>query len=96
VLVEDVAHVFRAPNPYNWRRTVTIFNGMFGRGTYGAVRSFTDARFRDRNAEYVDARFPDGETFSILARVRIVMGEVLTPDLTLPETRLHEWPEAAT
>jgi transcriptional regulator with XRE-family HTH domain len=93
-LVEDVAHIFRVRNPYNWRRTVTIFNGMFGRGTYGAVRALTDASFRDRNAEYLDQRFPDGETFSILARVRIRGGEVLTPDLTVAETRLHEWPEA--
>ena len=93
-LVEDVAHFYRAPNPYNRLRTVTIFNGMFGRGTYGAVRSLTDERFRDRNGGYLAARFVSRDTFSILTSVQIVRGEVLpTPDWTVPETRLHEWPE---
>ncbi|MEV4511652.1 helix-turn-helix transcriptional regulator [Dactylosporangium sp. NPDC049525] len=92
-LVEDVAHFYRAPNPYNRLRTVTIFNGMFGRGTYGAVRSLTDERFRDRNGGYLAARFASRDTFSILTSVQIVRGEVLTPDWTVPETRLHEWPE---
>ncbi|MFB9177346.1 helix-turn-helix transcriptional regulator [Dactylosporangium sucinum] len=91
-LVEDVAHFYRAPNPYNRLRTVTIFNGMFGRGTYGAVRSLTDERFRDRNGGYLASRFADRDTFSILTSVQIVRGEVLTPDWTVPETRLHEWP----
>jgi transcriptional regulator with XRE-family HTH domain len=92
-LVSDVAHLFRGPSPLNWKRTVTIFNGMFGRGTYGAVRILTDARFRDRNADYLRGRF-HGDTYSVLARVQIVMREVVTPDLTVRETRLHEWPEA--
>jgi hypothetical protein len=72
---------------------VTMFNGAFGRGTYGAVRILTDARFRDRNADYLMQRFA-GDTYSILARVRIVMREVVTPDLTVDDTRLHEWPDA--
>jgi transcriptional regulator with XRE-family HTH domain len=93
-LVEDVAHFHRAPNPYNRLRTVTIFNGMFGRGTYGAVRSLTDERFRDRNGGYLATRFAQRDTFSILTSVQIVRGEVLTPDWTVPETRLHEWPES--
>src|SRR5439155_8253552 len=84
MLVEDVAHFFRAPNPFNRKRTVTICNGMFSRGTYGAVRALTDSRFRDRNAEYIHERFPRGDTFSILTRVPILNGEVLTPDWTLP------------
>ncbi|UWP82116.1 XRE family transcriptional regulator [Dactylosporangium fulvum] len=92
-LVEDVAHFYRAPNPYNRLRTVTIFNGMFGRGTYGAVRSLTDERFRDRNGGYLATRFAGRDTFSILTSVQIVRGEVLTPDWTIPATRLHEWPE---
>src|SRR5207244_2868826 len=37
-LVEDVGHFFRGSNPYNTKRTVTICAGLFGRGTYGAVR----------------------------------------------------------
>jgi transcriptional regulator with XRE-family HTH domain len=93
-LLEDVAHFFRGPSPYNRKRTLTICNGMFGRGTYGAVRTLTDARFRDRNADYVRSRFPDSDTFSILSRVHVVGGKVLTPDWTVAEARLHEWPEA--
>lgn len=93
-LLEDIAHFVRGPNPYNQRRTVTLCNGMYARGVYGAVRALTDAGFRDRNARYIRSRFAPGDTFSILARVRVVAGEVLTPDWTLPGTVLHEWPEA--
>jgi hypothetical protein len=95
LLVEDVAHFFRTRNPMNRERTVTICNGMFSRGVLGAVRSLTDERFRDRNAEHLEERFPYGETFSILARVQIVSGAVLTPDWTLSDTVLHEWPEGS-
>jgi hypothetical protein len=92
-LVEDVAHLFRAPNPLNQERTVTICNGMFSRGVLGAVRTLTDANFRDRNSEYIRQRFAGGDTYSILARVQIVGGAVVTPDWTRSDTRLHEWPE---
>jgi hypothetical protein len=95
VLLEDVGHFFRAPNPFNVKRTVTICNGQYGRGTYGAVRALTDERFRDRNEEYVADRFGTDAGYSILMRVQIVNGEVLTPDWTRPETRLHEWPEVS-
>jgi hypothetical protein len=92
-LIEDVAHFFRGKNPYNARRTVTLCNGMYGRGTYGAVRSLTDARFRDRNEGYIRERFPGAPTFSLLMRVRTnPNGAVVTPDWTLDEDRLHEWP----
>lgn len=92
-LREDVAHFFRGKNPYNARRTVTLCNGMYGRGTYGAVRALTDARFRDRNEDYVRKRFRDAHTFSILMRVRInPNGAVVTPDWMQDEDRLHEWP----
>lgn len=93
-LTEDIAHFFRGPNPFNHKRTVTICNGQFSRGVLGAVRALTDKNFRKRNADHVVDRFPAGDTFSILARVRVVDGAVLTPDWTLAETRLHEWPEA--
>ncbi len=95
VLVEDVAHFCRGVNPYNQIRTVTVCGGMFGRGTYGAVRTLTDTRFRDRNAAHVRTRFPAGRTFSILARVKVVLGEVVTPDWTRPDMVLHEWSDAA-
>jgi transcriptional regulator with XRE-family HTH domain len=92
-LREDVCHFFRGTNPFNSRRTVTICNGMFGRGTYGAVRALTDARFRDRNERYISERFGAGTLYSIVSRVRVVRGETLTPDWSLAENRLHEWPE---
>ena len=56
ILLEDVALFARAVNPFNRKRFVTICNGMYGRGTYGAVRALTDERFRDRNMEYIQAR----------------------------------------
>ncbi|MEV6848789.1 XRE family transcriptional regulator [Actinoplanes sp. NPDC051411] len=92
-LLEDVAHFFRGTNPYNGRRTVTLCNGMYGRGTYGAVRALTDAKFRDRNEDYVGKRFGSAPAFSILMRVRVnPNGTVATPDWTKDEDRLHEWP----
>ncbi|WP_410589675.1 helix-turn-helix domain-containing protein [Amycolatopsis sp. lyj-23] len=94
-LLEDVAHFYRDESPFNRKRTVTVCNGMYGRGTLGAVRALTDARFRDRNTAYVRERFGDVESFSIISRVPVVGGQGLTPDWTLEENRLHEWPEAA-
>ncbi|MEV7094067.1 helix-turn-helix transcriptional regulator [Amycolatopsis sp. NPDC051045] len=94
-LLEDVAHFYRGESPFNRKRTVTVCNGMYGRGTLGAVRALTDARFRDRNIAYVRERFGDVEPFSIISRVPVVGGQGLTPDWTLEENRLHEWPEAA-
>jgi transcriptional regulator with XRE-family HTH domain len=91
-LVEDVAHLYRGLNPFNAKRTVTICNGMYGRGVVGAVRALTDVKFRDRNEAYLKARFENMDAFSIISRVSVVMGQVLTPDWTVDETRLHEWP----
>jgi transcriptional regulator with XRE-family HTH domain len=93
VLREDVAHFFRGTNPYNRLRTLTLCNGMFARGTYAAVRTLTDARFRDRNERFLWKRFGGFERFSVLARALITpRGEVVTPDWTVEENRLHEWP----
>jgi hypothetical protein len=64
---------------------------MYARGTYGAVRTLTDESFRDRNAEYIQDRFANSEAFCILTRVTVEGGVTLTPDWTLPETRLFEW-----
>jgi hypothetical protein len=91
ILREDVALFARAANPFNRKRFVTICNGMYGSGTYGAVRALTDERFRDRNAEYLRETFGDREAFCILSRVTVENGTALTPDWTLPETRLFEW-----
>ncbi|WP_260188898.1 helix-turn-helix domain-containing protein [Actinophytocola gossypii] len=92
VLDADVGHFYRAPNPYNAKRTVTICNGQYQRGTYGAVRALTDSKFRDRNDEYLRTRFAGRTTFSVVSRVYVVNHKVITPDWTDPETRLHEWP----
>jgi hypothetical protein len=92
-LVQDVAHFYRGLNPFNNKRTVTICNGMYGRGTLGVVRALTDARFRDRNDAFVARHFSSARAFSIITRVSVVRGQVLTPDWTQPETRMHEWAE---
>jgi hypothetical protein len=91
-IVEDVGHFFRAPSPLNQKRTVTVCNGMYGKGVYGTVRALTDKVFRDRNAEYLEDTFSDRSTFSLLFRVSIVSGMVSTPDWTAPGTVLHAWP----
>jgi hypothetical protein len=44
ILREDVA-LLACLNPHNRKRTVSICNGMYGSGTYGAVRAQTDARW---------------------------------------------------
>jgi transcriptional regulator with XRE-family HTH domain len=93
-LLEDVAHFYRGESPFNRRRTVTVCSGMYGRGTLGAVRALTDARFRDRNTAYVHERFGDVESFSVICRVAVIGGQGLTPDWTFEQDRLHEWPEA--
>jgi transcriptional regulator with XRE-family HTH domain len=92
-LREDVALFARAVNPFNRKRTVTICNGMYGRGTYGVVRALTDESFRDRNAEYLKSRFGSSETYCILTRVPIVDGATLTPDWTTGGYTLFEWSE---
>jgi hypothetical protein len=94
-LTEDVAQFCRAPNPFNRKRSVTICNGNYGRGTYAAVRTLTDPRFRDRNRAYIEQRYGPEDAYSILARASIVAGEVITPDWTQDGTVLHEWSNAA-
>jgi transcriptional regulator with XRE-family HTH domain len=91
-LIEDVAHFLRAPNPYNRRCTLTVFNGSFSRGTQGVVRALTDPKIRDRNAAYLARRFPSADTYSIVCRVRMVAGQMIIPDWTMSEDRMHEWP----
>jgi transcriptional regulator with XRE-family HTH domain len=91
ILLEDVALFARAVSPFNRKRTVTICNGMYGRGTYGAVRALTDENFRDRNAEYLRSRFSGCEAYCILTRVPIVDGATLTPDWTTGDYTLFEW-----
>ncbi|WP_163506941.1 helix-turn-helix domain-containing protein [Fodinicola acaciae] len=89
----DVAQFVRGLNPFNRKRTVTICNGMYGQGTYGAVRALTDVRFRDRNGAYIASEFPAAWTYSLLFRVGIFEAIALTPDWTAPGTVLHKWSE---
>ncbi|TMR08603.1 XRE family transcriptional regulator [Nonomuraea turkmeniaca] len=91
-LLEDVAFFYRGVNPFNVERTLTICNGMYARGVYGAVRALTDTRFHDRNAGYLESRFGDAESYSILMRVGIQGRLVVTPDWNKAAARLHEWP----
>lgn len=91
VLREDVALFARAVNPFNHERTITICNGMYGRGTYGAVRALTDARFRGRNAGYLRSRFGHSDSYCILTRVPVLNGRTITPDWTIDNYRLFEW-----
>jgi transcriptional regulator with XRE-family HTH domain len=90
-LVEDVAHFFRAPSPYDRNRTVTICNGGYSRGVYGAVRALTDAQVRDENEAYAAERFGDAAEFSILTKVIIANGVTVTPHWDMADSRLHEW-----
>jgi hypothetical protein len=91
ILREDVTLFARAVSPFNRKRSVTICNGMYGSGTYGAVRALTDALFRDRNTDYVRDRFTGRDAFCILTRVRVQNSVTVTPDWTLDATRLFEW-----
>jgi transcriptional regulator with XRE-family HTH domain len=91
LIIEDVARFYRAPNPFNRKRTVTMCGGVHQRGTLGAVRALTDSRFRDRNDQYLRTRFPDNGSYSVVSRVRVIAGKVVTPDWTSHEDVLHEW-----
>jgi hypothetical protein len=91
ILQEDVALFAWAVSPFNRKRFLTICDGMYGRGTYGAVRALTDERFRDRNMEYIRERLATSDAFCLLVRVTVEKGVTLTPDWTVPETRLFEW-----
>jgi transcriptional regulator with XRE-family HTH domain len=93
-LVEDVGLLARVRNPYNSSRTLTLCNGIHSRGVLGAVRALTDVRIRDANESYLAERFGTGE-YAILMRVPVFQGEVLSPDLRNPESRLYEWPPQA-
>jgi hypothetical protein len=94
VLVEDVGHFLRAPNPFDRQRTLTICNAFCALGVYGVVRALTDQRFRDRNAGFLADRFAGHDTASILCRVGVLAGGVTVPDWTQEDVRLHLWPAA--
>ena len=89
-LIADVGFIARLRNPFKISRTLTICNGIFTRGVFGAVRTLTDASVREENEKYLADRFPDGE-FALLLRVPVVTNETLSPDLQNPSSRLYEW-----
>jgi hypothetical protein len=89
-LIADVGYVGRLRHPFKTNRTLTICNGIFSRGVYGAVRSLTDPEVREENERYLANRFPDGE-FAMLLRVPVVENQTLSPDLQDPKARLYEW-----
>lgn len=89
-LREDVAMLARVANPFNSSFTLTICNGIYGRGVYGAVRCLTDTRVRDANERYLAQAHPDGQ-FAMLLRVPVVDNSTMSPDLQNPSARLYEW-----
>ena len=70
---------------------MTIFNGVWARGVFGAVRAVTHSPLRSSNERWLLDRFEGASTFAVLMRVSVVRNQVATPDLRLPETRLFEW-----
>jgi transcriptional regulator with XRE-family HTH domain len=94
-LFKDVALIARMQNTMKSGATVTLFVGLFSRGTYGAVRAFTDPNFLDDNENYLAARIgarPVGQRFWSLNRVLCDRTVSLTGtvDLSNDENRLLE------
>ncbi|GLY27666.1 hypothetical protein Kisp02_10310 [Kineosporia sp. NBRC 101731] len=87
-LLSDVAIIQRTRNPFNPGASATRFGGMFSRGTYGAVRAFTDARFRSRNEQWLENTL-ESEDFWMLLRVPVIAGTTMTPDLGRAATRIR-------
>ena len=90
-LIADIGYLARLHNPFKVSRTLTICNGVFSRGVFGAVRALTDASVRDDNERYLAERFPGGE-FAMLIRIPVITNETVSPDLQNPNLRLYEWP----
>lgn len=85
----DVALIARKTNPLNVSARITLCVGGFSRGTYGAVRAFTDARLRTRNERYVRDHFREENDFWMLFHVPVVGGRTITPDLERAFHRLR-------
>jgi hypothetical protein len=92
LLEYDVALLLRTANPHNTSATVTVCNGIFSRGTYGAVRALTDVHLRARNEKYL-AEHLDLTNFWMLLHVPVFSGPTgaltVTPDLSRPFHRLR-------
>lgn len=88
----DVAVLARMPNELNLSATLTICSGVFSRGTYGAVRAFTDANLRTRNEQWLYEHL-DPTDFWMFLQVPVFPAgdglETVTPDLERPFHRLR-------
>jgi transcriptional regulator with XRE-family HTH domain len=93
VLLEDVGLLARVPNPLNSSRTLTICNGIFSRGVYGAVRSLTDAHLRNANENFISAHFGHSDSFAMLMSVKVIRNQAMTPDFNSDGVVLYEWPQ---
>ena len=93
-LMTDVALFARGPNPYNQSATVTICNGLYGRGTLGAVLALTDRRTREANSAYLRSAFPAGSTYCLLFSVNVGGGRAVPPQWADGSSVLFEWADA--
>jgi transcriptional regulator with XRE-family HTH domain len=84
----DTALIVRKPNPINLSTRIIICTGIFSRGTYGAVRTFTAATLRTRNEQFLAKNF-DIEDFWLLLHVPVLEGQTATPDLEREFLRLR-------
>lgn len=90
----DVALIARVRNPLKQSARVVLCSGTFSRGTYGAVRTFTDANLRSANeealADTLRTTDADPNSFWMLVKVPVFGGELtITPDLSNPDHRLR-------
>jgi transcriptional regulator with XRE-family HTH domain len=69
-LEHDVGLLLRQANPRNPAATLTICSGIFSRGTYGAVRMFTDRQMRERNETILHEKY-DPSRFWVLIKVPV-------------------------
>jgi hypothetical protein len=92
---EDVGLLARTRNPNNPATSLTICDGVFARGVFGAVRALTDETMRRQNQRYLTTRFAGTDRFAIVMRVPVLVSTTMTPDLSNVSTRLFEWPEDA-
>lgn len=94
-LIEDVGFFARVPNPLNASSTLTICSGIHSRGVYGAVRTLTDLKMRERNEKYISTNFVGVRSFAILMSVKVIRNEATTPDFNTPDVVLYKWAEGA-
>jgi transcriptional regulator with XRE-family HTH domain len=87
-LSADLAFIVRSRSPLNPDARLTMLSGIFSRGTYGAVRAFTDATFRARNEQWLAGAL-DPEDFWILFQVAVIAEKTIPPDLSRASNRLR-------